>query len=141
MSKPANALFPKKPEAPPRIYAYSLNNRPGELKIGQTIRDVKTRVAEQTKTAGQHPTIHVNELAVRNNGTTFTDFEVRDRLKKKGYAPAELEWIKCSVDGVLTAVTELRLGLQLLGTHHQTFPMRPEQNIVDPIVKTNFQIF
>jgi hypothetical protein len=127
MSKPASAIFPDKPKAPPRIYAYSLNNRPGELKIGQTTRDVKTRVAEQTKTAGQHPTIHVNELAVRNDGTAFTDFEVRDRLKKKGYAHALLEWIKCSFDDVLTAISELRLGLRLSGTHHQTFSMRPEQ--------------
>jgi Type III restriction enzyme, res subunit len=127
MSKIANELFPEKPEAPPRIYAYSLGNRPDELKVGQTTRDVKKRIAEQTKTAGQHPKIYVDELAVRDDGTTFTDFEVRDRLKLKGRANTELEWMKCSVDDVLTVITELRTGLKLSGTHHQTFPMRPEQ--------------
>ncbi len=34
-----------------RIDAYGLDNRPGELKVGQTTRDVKRRVEEQTKTA------------------------------------------------------------------------------------------
>lgn len=127
MTKSSEELFPQKPEAPPRIYAYSLGNRPGELKVGQTTRDVKKRIAEQTKTAGQHPTIHVDELAVRDDGVTFTDFDVRDRLKQKGHANPELEWIKCSVADVLTVVTELRLGLKLSGTHHLTFLMRPEQ--------------
>lgn len=127
MSKSAEELLPEKPEAPPHIYAYSLDNRPGELKVGQTTRDVKRRVAEQTKTAGQHPTIHIDELAVRNDGTTFSDFEVRVRLKQKGCANAELEWMKCSIDDVLTVITELRYGLKLSGTHHQTFTMRPEQ--------------
>jgi hypothetical protein len=134
VSKTVNELFPEKPEAPPRIYAYSLDNRPDELKIGQTTRNVKKRIAEQTRTAGQHPIIHIDELAARDDGTTFSDFEVRDRLKQKGYSNAELEWMKCSIDDVLTVITELRSGLKLSGTHHQTFAMRPEQK--DAVEKT-----
>jgi hypothetical protein len=138
MSRSPAELFPQKPGAPPRIYAYSLDNRPDELKVGQTTRDVIKRIDEQTKTAGQHPTLHVDALAVREDGTTFTDFDVRDRLKQKGHANPALEWMKCSVADVLTAITELQSGLKLLGTHHLTFPMRPEQQAA---VEKTFHFF
>lgn len=138
MSKSDEEILPPKPDSPPRVYAYSLDNRPNELKIGQTTRDVKKRIAEQTKTAGQHPTIHLDELAVRDDGSTFTDFDVRARLKQKGCANPELEWIECSVADVLTVITELRLGLKLSGAHHLTFPMRPEQQVA---VEKTFHFF
>jgi hypothetical protein len=54
MSKPIDAILPTKPTARPRIYAYSIADaaHAGLLKIGQTTRDVKQRVAEQLKTRG-----------------------------------------------------------------------------------------
>ena len=54
MNKPSiDEILAIKPNARPRIYAYSIadDNHKGLLKVGQTIRDVKLRVAEQLKTA------------------------------------------------------------------------------------------
>ena len=38
-----------------------------------------------------------------------------------------LEWMRCSVKDVNTALTELRSGKKFSGTHHDDFPMRREQ--------------
>jgi hypothetical protein len=129
MSKPVEEILPPKPETRPRIYAYSIgdNAHEGLLKIGQTTRDVKKRIEEQTKTAAIKFTIELNELADCDDGTTFTDHHVRARLKAKGFENIELEWMRCSVADVRTVLTELRRGLKLTGTHHETFPMRREQ--------------
>jgi hypothetical protein len=54
MSKTIGEILAPKPEARPRIYAYSIDDaaHKGFLKIGQTTRHVKQRVAEQLKTRG-----------------------------------------------------------------------------------------
>ena len=53
MNSPAiEEILAPKPEARPHIYAYSIHDKAhvGLLKVGQTTRDVKQRVAEQLKT-------------------------------------------------------------------------------------------
>lgn len=132
MSKSEEVLFPEKPQSRLRIYAYTIDDaeHSGLLKIGQTTQSVKSRVAQQLKTAMiKNYTIEVDESAERNDGSTFSDFQVRDRLKAKGlpFADPKLEWMKCSVAEVQTAITELRTGQSLAATHHLTFKMRPEQ--------------
>jgi L-rhamnose mutarotase len=137
MSKPIEDLLPEKPEARLRIYAYAIADdaHAGWLKVGQTTNDVKTRVAQQLKTAAiKNYTIHIDEPAERSDGTLFSDHEVRSSLKAKGFANPELEWMECTVEDVLTVVAELRTGQQLTGTHHETFGMRPEQ--VEAVNKT-----
>ncbi len=49
MNKTIEEILAPKPEARPRIYAYSIDDKAhkGFLKVGQTTRDVKQRVAEQ----------------------------------------------------------------------------------------------
>lgn len=129
MVKSREELFVPKPEARLRIYAYEIADdaHKGLLKVGQTTRDVKKRIAEQTKTAGITPIIHLDELAERHDGTTFTDHEVRAALVKKGFANTNLEWMECSLADVQTVLTELRSGQKVSGTHHETFGMRQEQ--------------
>lgn len=130
MSKPVEELLPEKPDPRLRIYAYSIEDEAhaGLLKIGQTTRDVKTRVAQQLKTAAiKNFTIHIDESAERDDGSIFTDHQVRARLKAKGFANPELEWMQCTLADVRTVLTEIRTGQQLTGTHHETFTMRPEQ--------------
>jgi hypothetical protein len=131
MSKPTiEEVLAPKPEARPRIYAYAIGDKAhaGLLKVGQTTRDVKQRVAEQLKTAAiKNYTIELDESAEREDGSIFSDHEVRAALVKKGFAKAELEWVRCSVKDVKTVLTELRTGQRFTGTHHQTFPMRREQ--------------
>jgi hypothetical protein len=98
------------------------------LKVGQTARAVKDRVAEQLKTAAiQNYRIELDEPAERDDGTLFTDHQVRAALVKKGFKNPRLEWMECSVADVRTVLTELHTGQQFTGTHHQIFPMRWEQ--------------
>ncbi|HUW39411.1 MAG TPA: DEAD/DEAH box helicase family protein [Rectinemataceae bacterium] len=126
-----------KPEARPRIYAYSIDDaaHEGRLKVGQTTRDVKQRVAEQVKTAAiRNYRIELNEPAERDDGTIFSDHDVRVLLVRKGFENTELEWMCCSVTDVKTVLAELRSNQQFTGTHHETFPMRQEQ--VEAVNKT-----
>ncbi|OBK17864.1 DEAD/DEAH box helicase family protein [Mycobacterium asiaticum] len=130
MSKRIEDLLPEKPDARLRIYAYSIEDdaHAGLLKIGQTTLDVKARVDQQLKTAAiKNYTIHLDESAEREDGSIFTDHQVRARLKAKGFTNAELEWMECTLADVQTVITELRTGQVLTGTHHETFAMRPEQ--------------
>jgi hypothetical protein len=130
MSKPIEDLLPEKPVARPRIYAYSIADEAHEglLKVGQTTRGVKQRVAEQVKTAAiKNYKIEVDESAECEDGRIVTDHDVRAALVRKGIANTELEWMRCTVKDVKTALTELRTGKTFIGTHHETFPMRREQ--------------
>jgi hypothetical protein len=130
MNKTIEEILTPKPEARPRIYAYAIADKAhaGLLKVGHTTRNVKQRVAEQLKTANiKNYTIVLDESAERDDGTTFTDHEVRTLLAKKGCANAELEWMRCTLKDVKTVLTELRTGQRFTGTHHEKFAMRREQ--------------
>ena len=130
MSKTIEEILTPKPEARPRIYAYAIADKAhaGQLKVGQTTRNVKQRVAEQLKTANiKNYTIELDEPAERDDGTTFTDHEVRAVLARKGCLNTELEWMRCTLKDVKTVLTELRTGQRFTGTHDQTFAMRAEQ--------------
>jgi hypothetical protein len=130
-SKPTieEVLLPK-PEARPRIYAYSIDDKghEGLLKIGQTSRIVQKRVDEQLKTAAiKNYKIELDEPRDRDDGTIFTDHQVRAALARKGFENFELEWMRCTVSELKTVLTEIRTGQKFTGTHHETFPMRWEQ--------------
>ena len=130
MTKTIEEILTPKPEARPRIYAYSIADKAhaGLLKIGQTMRDVKQRVAEQLKTANiKNYTIELDDAAERENGTTFTDHEVRAALARKGCTNTELEWMRCTVKDLKTVLTEMRTGQRLTSTRDLTFAMRREQ--------------
>jgi len=130
MNKTIDDILSPKPEARPRIYAYAIDDKAhaGLLKVGQTTRIVKQRIAEQLKTAAiRNFKIELDEPAERENGTTFSDHEVRAALVRKGFANTELEWMRCTVKDVSTVLTELRTGQRFTGTHDETFPMRREQ--------------
>jgi len=123
-------ILAPKPEARPRIYAYSIDDaaHKGLLKVGQTTRDVKQRVTEQVKTAAiKNYRIELDEPAERHDGSIFTDHEVRAALANKDFEKVELEWMRCSAKDVKTVLAELRTGRRFTGTHHETFAMRREQ--------------
>jgi hypothetical protein len=137
MNKSIDQILAPKPELRPRIYAYSIADKDHEglLKIGQTSREVKKRVAEQLKTARiRNYTIELDESAERNDGNIFTDHEVRATLEKKGLLRDGQEWMRCTVADVMTVIAELRTGQKFAGTHHENFPMRAEQ--ADAVEKT-----
>lgn len=130
MSKTIEEILAPKPEARPRIYAYSIDDEAhrGLLKVGQTTRNVRQRVAEQLKTAAiANFTIELDEPAERDDGGTISDHAVRDALRRKGFANPQLEWMRCTLADVRTVLTSLRIGQLFTGSHHETFPMRNEQ--------------
>jgi hypothetical protein len=130
MSKTIEEILAPKPQVRPRIYAYSIDDQAhkGLLKVGQTTRDVKQRIAQQLKTANiKNYTIELDQSAERDDGTIFTDHDVRMALVRRGFENVELEWMRCTLKDVKTVLTELRTGLKFTGTHSETFAMRREQ--------------
>ncbi len=137
-SKPIGEILAPKPTARPKIYAYAIADKAhaGQLKIGQTTRDVRQRVGEQLKTAAiKNFTIELEESAERDDGSIFTDHEVRAALKRKGFANPIKEWMRCTLSDVKTVLTELRTGERFSGSHHETFGLRDEQ--LDAVNKTH----
>src|ERR1041385_2393221 len=104
MTKPTiEQILAPKPQARPRIYAYSIDDKPhkGLLKVGQTTRDVKRRIAEQLKTANiRNFRIELDEPAECEDGSIFTDHQVRAALVRKGFANPDLEWVECTLKDV-----------------------------------------
>src|SRR5688572_33407376 len=119
MSESIEEILAPKPKALPRIYAYSIADaaHQGLLKVGKTTREVKQRVAEQLVTAAiRNYMIELAESAERDDGSIFTDHEVRAALVRKGFANADLEWMRCTVKDVKTVLNELRTGQRFTGT-------------------------
>jgi len=130
MTRSIDDILAPKPEARPKIYAYSIDadTHRGWLKIGQTTRDVRQRVGEQLRTAAiRNYRIELEAPAERDDGSVFSDHEVRAALIRKGFANPEGEWMACALDDVRTVLTELRTGRKLSGQRGETFPMRREQ--------------
>ena len=74
MAKSIEDLLPEKPAARLRIYAYSIEDEShaGLLKVGQTTRNVKSRIEEQLKTAlVKNYTIRIDEPAERPDGSVL----------------------------------------------------------------------
>lgn len=129
MTKSIDEILAPKLQARPRIYAYTIDDasHKGVLKVGQTIRDVKRRVAEQTKTAAIKATIVLDESAERDDGSIISDHEVRAALVRKGFANPQLEWMCCTVKDVRSALIALRKGQIIEGARDQNFSPRAEQ--------------
>ncbi|MDP2761114.1 MAG: GIY-YIG nuclease family protein, partial [Sideroxyarcus sp.] len=128
----SKGYFPPRPDSRPTIYAYEDTNPQylGLLKIGYTIIDAQTRVAQQYPTArpGKPPyRIVLEESAMRNNGSAFTDHDVHRHLRKVGIKNPKGEWFKCSVKDVKAAVIAVHSGEMNEENRSLDFKMRPEQ--------------
>ena len=98
MSKTIEEILAPKPEARPRIYAYSIDDEAhkGLLKVGQTTRDVKQRVAEQLKTAAiKNYRIELDEVgrARRRHASSPT---TRCARRSPGRASRTSSWSGCA---------------------------------------------
>ena len=94
-------FFSEPTDINPRIYAYEDTNPQykGLLKVGYTSVDVKKRVAQQYPTLrpGNLPyRILVDEPAMKNDGSIFSDHEVHKQLQKNGIIKEKGEWFRCS---------------------------------------------
>ena len=129
MNKP---FFPGKPDVNPTIYAYEDTSPQyrGLLKVGYTGIDAKRRIAEQYPVIrpGALPyKIHVEERAVRPDGSTFSDHDVHRQLKRMGVKNEEGEWFRCTPGQVIAAIVAVRGRAENIESRTQGFGLRPEQ--------------
>lgn len=124
-------FFPPRPPATPTIYAYEDDQYPGQLKVGYTTVDVRKRVAQQYPTRrpdGASPyRIVLEEPAMRNDGTTFTDHDVHRALRERDVRNSGGEWYTCTVDQARAAVLAVRDGRSDYEDRSLNFTLRPEQ--------------
>ena len=123
-------FFPQKPEINPTIYAYELigvDSHKGLFKVGYTVRNAQDRVAEQLKTSRLEYKIVLEEVAIRNDGTAFTDHEVHQHLKRRSIKREDGEWFKCTVKDVKSAINDIKNRKFSVDTRELNFKMRPEQ--------------
>lgn len=127
-------FFPPRPESRPAIYAYEDTNPQyaNLLKVGYTTVDVQSRVAQQYPTLrpGKLPyRIVLQESAMRNDGTVFTDHDVHRMLRLNGVKNPEGEWFRCTVAQVKAAIIAVRTGQLNEENRSLDFRMRPEQKM------------
>jgi hypothetical protein len=128
----SNDFFPPRPESRPTVYAYEDTNPQyaGLLKVGYTTVDARTRVAQQYPTLKPgKPPYHIllEEPAMRNDGSVFTDHDVHRMLRVNGIKNEKGEWFRCSVTQVKSAVIQVRTGQLSDENRSLDFKMRPEQ--------------
>ena len=123
----SNELFPSL--NPPRIYAYSDSRFKDCLKVGYTTKTVAERVAEQypVKLPNQSYKIELDEIAMREDGSFFTDHDVHKVLSKKNIQRINGEWFKCTLDTVKAALLEIKSGKRNEDNRTLNFGLRPEQ--------------
>lgn len=106
----------------------------GLIKVGQTTQeDVNDRIRQSQGQMQQAYTLHtdLDTFAEREDGTTFRDSDVRQRLIDKGFENvvrgSSREWMRCSPEDVRSAILEIQKGFRFEAPRDQTFPMRREQ--------------
>lgn len=139
----------------PTIYAYTeqqYRNRPwtgtrqgkGLLKVGYTTRPVAVRMAEH------YPTIRPDKIpyrvvleqpALRDDGTFFTDHDVHAALKKMKVKCAAGEWYECTASEVESAILAVRKRKSPVEQLRYDFAMRPEQRKAVELTKAYFEKF
>ncbi|MDY3537880.1 GIY-YIG nuclease family protein [Riemerella anatipestifer] len=120
-------LFPL--QKTPVIYAYKDKRYPNLLKVGYTTLTAKERVEQQypIQLPEQSYEIVLEEDAIREDGSFFTDKAIHRRLKNKGFTNPNGEWFECTVEDVQAVLLAERKGI--INTENRThdFKMRPEQ--------------
>ena len=123
----SNELFP--PLNPPRIYAYSDSRYNDCLKVGYTTKTASERVAAQypVNLPSQSYKIELDEIAMREDGSFFTDHDVHKVLIRKNIQRINGEWFKCTLDTVKAALLEIKSGKRNEDNRTLNFGLRPEQ--------------
>lgn len=138
----------------PRIYAYTepqfkttpwKNRRRGcgLIKVGFTTKSAYERISEQfgtNKPIDNPYEILLDEVAIRNDGTYFTDFDVHKVLEKAGYYRfPNSEWFECTLDEVKEAIFAVKNHKTDITKRIATFKMRPEQERAVKITSEYFR--
>ncbi len=138
----------------PRIYAYTepqfkttpwKNNRRGYglIKVGFTTKSAYERISEQfgtNKPIDNPYEILLDEVAIRNDGTYFTDFDVHKVLEHAGYYRfPNSEWFECTLDEVKEAIFAVKNHKTDITKRIADFKMRPEQERAVKITSEYFR--
>ena len=134
-------LFP--PLNPPKVYAYEDSRFEGCLKVGYTTKSVQERVAAQYPVLlpNQSYKIVLDEIAVRDDGSFFTDHDVHKVLARKKIKRLEGEWFECDINDVRAALIEVNTGKRTEEGRILNFGMRPEQEAAVNKTMTYFKSF
>jgi len=130
-----------------RIYAYTVVGKDAEpwervigqtritgeglIKVGQTTKpSARARIKQQLGTL--YPKLDgveilLDEPAVKDDGTEFTDHKVHEALVKAGIRRPGGEWFEATLDEVRAAINKVKLGVPFDATRTDSFGMRPEQ--------------
>ncbi len=104
----------------------------GRYKVGYTGRpDPRVRIKEQTGTVypgGEGIVVHIDEPAVREDGTAFTDHDVHKVLDAAGIGRTS-EVVEASLDEIRAAIAAVRGWWPYDPSRTQAFGMRPEQKV------------
>ena len=127
----------------PRIYAYTDTRYPDCLKVGYTTRTVTERLKEQYPVVlpSQSYRVELDEEAIREDGSFFTDYEVHQVLLKHGVERLDGEWFKCDLNKVKAALLEVKTGVAVKKKAIFNFGMRPEQQSAVEKTADYFQNF
>lgn len=138
----------------PRIYAYTepqfkntpwKNKRSGKglLKVGFTTKSANERIAEQfgtNKPIDNPYEVLLDEVAIRFDGTYFTDKDVHKVLEKAGYYRfSGSEWFECTLDEVKQAIYAVKNRKNDISKRIENFKMRPEQDRAVEITSKYFR--
>ncbi|MFZ6843441.1 GIY-YIG nuclease family protein [Undibacterium sp. RuTC16W] len=127
MHNEANDFFPA--PGTPKIYAYADSRYPDCLKVGYTSKSVSERVEAQypVKLPNQSYTILLDEVAMREDGSFFTDHDVHRVLARQQVRRDNGEWFVCDIAAVQAAILEVKIGRINQDRRTLNFGMRPEQ--------------
>ncbi|MGP2570106.1 GIY-YIG nuclease family protein [Ornithobacterium rhinotracheale] len=122
-----NTLFPL--QKIPVIYAYKDKRYPNLLKVGYTTLTAKERVEQQypIQLPSQSWEIVLEEDALREDGSFFTDKAIHKRLKNKHFPNPNGEWFECTVEDIKAELLAERKGIANEENRTHDFKMRPEQ--------------
>lgn len=127
----AYSVVGKNAEQWERVSAQTRTTGAGLIKVGETTkRTARERIKQQLGTA--YPNLDgveilLDEPAVREDGTAFTDHEVHSALAGEGIRRPEGEWFEATLDEVKAAINKVRSGVPFEPTRTESFEMRPEQ--------------
>ena len=104
------------------IFEVDLPTHKGLLKIGDTTfksdmqRDALNRIKKYSNTLGVAPQLLYTELAIKNNGEGFRDYDVHNVLKNSGIKPKYFEgttakeWFRVDLKTARAAIDAVKLG-------------------------------
>ena len=113
----------------PKIYAYTDTRFANCIKVGYTTKTAKERVAEQypVKLPNISYEIILEQLAIRNDGTLFTDKDIHKLLTSKKVKHINGEWFECALKEIKACILEIKTGIVNEEKRTLDFGLRPEQ--------------